>query len=361
MADEPALALVDDRYEVLAELGRGGLGVALRARDRAADGAPLALKVVRDLGDAARGLLEAEYRALARLSHPAVPPPRDVGVVRRVERLPAAARSSPDIEAVLAALRPGAPFVARDLVEGQDLFAATRGRPWSEVRPLVVGLARALGAIHARGLVHGDLKPGNVIVVPGAADAWPVRLIDLGPGETVEYLAPERLRGAPPDRRADLFALGATLYRVLSGELPFPGRTASEVARALLRGRPAPLASRAPGLPPAVVAAVERLLEPAPARRWRSAAAFLRALGEASPQGEEGAVAPSLAAAPLVGRAAEAETLARALDLAAGQPRIVLVTGGPGSGKSRLLAEAALEARLRGLRVVAPDLGAGAG
>jgi len=361
VAPEPVLAVVDGRFEVLSEVGRGGLGIAFLARDRARGGERVALKVVRDLGDAARALLEAEYRALARLAHPAVPPAHDVGVIRAVEGRPPGRAAAVDPEAAdraISALRPGAPFIAREFVEGEDLFVATRGRSWDEVRPLVVALARALAAVHARGLTHGDLKPGNVLV-PRAPGPWPVRLIDLGPGETVEYLAPERIRGAPPDRRSDLFALGATLYRVLSGELPFTGRTTGEVARAVLETTPVPLAARVPALPPAAAAAVSRLLERARAARFASAAAFLRAIGEpAPPRGARGAepaenedLHVSLAAAPLAGREAEVDALVGALDLAAARPRVVLVEGGPGTGKSRLLAEAALEARLRGLRV----------
>jgi len=350
----PAPCIVDGRFEVASRVGQGGLGTAFRANDRREGGAPALVKVLRAGSDAARSMITAEARALARLAHPAIPPLSDAGRIRSVEG------AAPD-----PCLREGAYYLARAFVDGEDLFAATRGRPLAEALRLAAGLTRALLAVHARGLVHGDVKPGNALVPRAPADpAWPVSLIDFGPGETVEYTSPERLRGRAPDRASDLFALGVTLYRVLSGALPFEGETAGRVARAVLEGSPVPLERRAPEVPAPVAAAVMRLLDRAPLRRAAGAAALLRALGDPMPAeapgaGGAGSAPPALAAltvsleaSPLAGRDAEEATLSGLMAPGSTRPRALLVTGGAGTGKSRLLAEAALAARLQGLTVV---------
>ena len=223
-------------YRIEALLGRGGMGVVYRAHDLALD-RPVALKILApelaaDVGFRERFLRES--RVAASIEHPNVVPVHDAGEVA------------------------GELFIAMRYVEGSDLKRLLAQGPLPKERAiaLVGQVAAALDAAHARGLVHRDVKPSNVLV----ADGDHVYLADFGltrrlgdPGEalgagqslgTPDYVAPEQIRGDEVDGRADLYSLGCLLYECLTGEPPF--RRESELATLFAQLEEEPPA--APGL-----------------------------------------------------------------------------------------------------------------
>jgi len=216
---EGGIRPVLSRYEVGEQLGEGAVGRVFAATDRT-DGRAVALKVLR--AELARDPLQAERfvreaRLLMELSHP---------------HLVKGFRVAKEGETI---------FFAMERVPGRGLqeVLAGQGRLDEEsALEVVVEVAGALGALHARGLVHRDVKPGNVLW----SEERGAVLIDLGfavpqgsgGGETtagtVHYIAPEQARGsADLDVRADIYALGATLYHLVTGSLPFEGKTSEEV------------------------------------------------------------------------------------------------------------------------------------
>ena len=192
------------RYEHRRLLGEGGVGQVHLVLDREAD-REVALKTLRPgANEDARYLFEQEFWAMASLRHPNLVAGHDFGTL-------------PD----------GQPFLTMDAVPGQDL-AIDRAAPEAEVRGWLPGIAAALAFLHARGFVHGDLKPENVRL---GEDGTP-RLMDLGllsrAGRSggairgsLHYLAPEVARQGAVDARSDLYALGAVLYHALAGRAPF--------------------------------------------------------------------------------------------------------------------------------------------
>jgi serine/threonine-protein kinase len=246
------------RFVLESELGRGGMGVVYRARD-AATGEAVALKVVEatsadELDALYRFLREAS--ASAHVGHPAVVSARHVDVAD------------------------GRLFMVFELVDGCALDKVLRREgalPAAVVALLGARVAEALAAAHAAGVVHRDLKPGNVML---AAVAPTVRLLDFGisklrgaaaPAEratqqgavlgTPAYMAPEQVVDSSTALEpSDVFALGAMLYEMLAGALPFEERDLYAMLFARLVRDPAPLAPRAPNAPPALVALVHRCL-----------------------------------------------------------------------------------------------------
>jgi eukaryotic-like serine/threonine-protein kinase len=272
-------------FEILEEIGAGGMGRVYLARDRSL-GRLVALKTLGDevAGPEYRKRLLAEAQAASSLSHPSIVTIYQVG--------------SED----------GVDFIAMERVVGRPLAQVIREEgPLGEeqVRRIALELAEALAVAHRAGVIHRDLKPGNVMVTPDGR----VKVLDFGLAKRVAvpedsmseelptlsqitrdgsilgtppYMAPEQIQGRPVGPRTDLFALGATLYEMLTGERPFPGTRAIEVLSAVLRETPTPPSQRREGLSSAWDPLVSRLLEKEPENRFADAeevAAELRRLG----------------------------------------------------------------------------------
>jgi tRNA A-37 threonylcarbamoyl transferase component Bud32 len=251
------MAVTDDQvgrsvahYRIESVLGSGGLGVVYRARDEKL-GRPVALKAIS--GDArtqARVLRAA--RAASALDHP------HIGAIFAVEETG------------------GAAFLVMALHEGETLRERL-GRaavPPGEARRIVRQVLSALGAAHAAGLVHGDLKPANVFLGRDGS----VKVLDFGlaGSGTRPYLAPEQLGGMPSDLRADLWAAGVVLHEMLTGRAPFRADQDADLDRRILDDAPPPLP---PGTPADLRALCGKLLEKDRGRRPASAdeASFLLA------------------------------------------------------------------------------------
>ena len=281
-----------DRYQLTRIVGRGGMGEVWAARD---------VRLGRDV-------------AVKRLSpHLASEP----GVRERfdVEARAAAGLNHPNVVAVFdSGEHEGIPFLVMELLPGRTLADELVDGPLAPVRARQVGgeVLAALAASHAAGILHRDVKPGNVLL--GADGA--VKVADFGIAKSTEaidltttgtivgtaaYLAPERLAGQPATAQADLYAVGVLLYEALSGQKPYAADTPMGLLRAVEAQDPAPLAEARPGLDPSLVAIVERAMDPDPSRRFASAAAMAAALqGQPPPPATAAAVTDPAAAATSV-------------------------------------------------------------
>jgi len=263
-------------YRIEREVGRGGMGVVyLAERDDPSFRQRVALKVVRGGAPDGRAHVTrflAERHLLASLEHPHIARLFDGGVTTD-----------------------GLPYYTMAFCEGGSLAERLRTEgavPLQEALRTGRQLAAALGAAHARGVVHRDVKPANVLFDADGS----VRLSDFGVAKllgddatlsgaifgTVAYLAPEQVRGEAVDHRADLWALGVTLYEMLCGHRPFDGPSYAAVMHGILDVVPQPLRGRVPGIPPSVDALVTRLLQKDPASRPESAEEVVRALDESA-------------------------------------------------------------------------------
>ena len=184
-------------------------------------------------------------------------------------------------------------FVATELVDGETLRARLQAGPLTPRRAVgyALQIAKGIAAAHGRGIVHRDLKPENVMITREDAvkilDFGLAKSVDLVPNEvtrspslatsagvvlgTFGYMAPEQVRGLPVDHRADIFAFGAILYEMLSGERPFRGETAADTMSAILSRDPADLDTARLSISPACERIVRRCLEKSPDLRFQSA------------------------------------------------------------------------------------------
>jgi len=353
-SEEPSTetdGLLEGRYAYRGELGRGATGRVISAADRRGGGALRALKVVE--GEDAVARLVAEFRRLSSLGHPHLV--RAIELLRLRQAAPAPFRLGRGAAVLVQELAPGkrADVLASALEPAQRLSFALR---------VTEQAARGLRALHRVGLIHGDVKPANLVVDDGEGGPRAV-LVDLGaagpPGPlpggrvigTPAYLAPEVWRGER-GIAADLYALGATLHALLGGAAPDRERGSESASSApSLRPRPRRAADLPSGVPEPVRTLVDALLSPRPEDRPRDLAPRLAtlavrpdasggevgamgALASDEPTGEERASA--VLELPLAGRQDALRQLVEALD----RPGLILVEGPPGAGRSRLVREA---------------------
>jgi tetratricopeptide (TPR) repeat protein len=272
----PAVGLRVGRYRLISILGTGGMGTVYRAHDSQLDRV-VALKFLPphlSVQPEARERFLVEARAAAALEHPNVCSIHEIGETAD-----------------------GRPFIAMACYEGETLKERLgRGPlPPADAVAIAVQLGRGLGAAHARGIVHRDVKPGNIMLCPDGT----VRLLDFGlakvadvsltaPGVTpgtVAYMSPEQARGEPVDRLTDLWSLGVILYEMLSGVRPFRGGNDRAVIQAILHEQPEPLPTPVRDAPQSLPRIVERLLSKAPEDRYRNTDELLSELTRGAPAG----------------------------------------------------------------------------
>jgi serine/threonine-protein kinase len=256
-------------YEVLEALGRGGMAVVYKARQPALNRL-VALKMVRraDLGnDELLARFRTEAEVVASLHHPQIVQVYDYGE------------------------HEGVPYLALELILGGTLGERLDGAPWNPRRAaaLIEQVSRAVHYAHERGVVHRDLKPNNLLVC-GDAEPLEVKIADFGLAKvfrddchgdtqtgallgTPNYMAPEQAYGqaSAVGPATDVYALGAILYELLSGQPPYRGGTAIEALQQLLLADPVSLHRLAPQVPRDLATICSRCLERAPERRYRSA------------------------------------------------------------------------------------------
>ncbi|HEY2093647.1 MAG TPA: sigma 54-interacting transcriptional regulator [Thermoanaerobaculia bacterium] len=309
----------------------------------ASDNRDEAIKVLRhELSEPQQRLrFEAEFATLAELDHPNIVKVYDYGLVD--DRYP---------------------YFTMEYVHGRRISEFFDGKNWNALYDVVLHIASALHYIHRRGIVHLDLKPSNILIDESGC----AKLMDFGLAiatrqvldrqirGTLQYMAPEVLKQDRVDSRADLYALGMTLYETVTGALPGYGKAPIDVIRMHLDEEIRPPSSINPQVPAALEEIILKLLEKDPRHRYASAAALLYAVAEASghtvPTGELLLGQGELYAAPLIGRATEVNQLmsliAQARDGSGGG---VIIAGAEGVGKSRIVRDVILRAQIDGARV----------
>ena len=264
-------------YRITGRLGVGGMGIVYDAEDQRLP-RRVALKFLSDelVGnpDAIRRF-RREAHTLARLNHP------NICTIYEIE----------DHE--------GRPFIAMERLEGTNLkiHIARKTLETREILEIAVQICEALQAAHGAGIVHRDIKPGNIFVAP----AGQVKVLDFGmarsfnrddstasrdgstiPGRpigTVNYMAPERILQMPLDARCDLFSLGVVMYEMATGRLPFAGASPSETVTNILENQPTPLTKLSPERPAQIQHIVDRLTAKRAEDRYESARAVLDEVG----------------------------------------------------------------------------------
>jgi len=257
-------ALLNNRYQLLERLGSGGMADVFRARDLMLD-RYVAIKVLRKDYTANPGFQERfrqEARAAANLSHPNIVTVHDYGVAE--EQI----------------------YIVMEYIPGTDLKSLLRKRgrfTVDEAIPLMVQACAGIGYAHRAGLVHCDIKPHNMLVMPdqrlkvtdfGIARA----LATIHPDERSEvvwgspqYFSPEQAAGEAPSPASDVYSLGVVLYEMLSGMPPFTAPTAEELARLHIEAQPIPINEYVPDVPSTLEEIVMKVLSKEPSARYRTA------------------------------------------------------------------------------------------
>ena len=336
----PKIESVAQRYGVLAHLGSGGNGDVYRVHDTQED-RDLALKQLRgaDASTAAITQFKREYYTLSHLDHPSIVKVYDYGIDR-------------------------VPYYTMELVEAPDLKA--RGQlPAAEVARVLYDLASALCVLHARGWLHRDVSPTNVLSEPGGRTT----LIDFGamvPMGLVRHrigtpplAPPESLNYQSLDAQSDLYSVGALAYWMLSGRHAYPARSFKEL-RDAFRSAPPPLSRSVEGVPAELERLVMELLSLERLARPPHASVVMERLTPwlDHPVELQGSGRAYLARPRLVGRESQRTDVRRKMVRALrGRGSAILVEGPRGSGRSRFVDECVLEAKLLGAAVVRADSG----
>lgn len=262
------------RFRILAKAGQGGMGVVYRAHDVKL-GRDVALKFVTQAGDFNSEFserLRREARSLAALSHPNIVSIHDIDEVDNV------------------------PFLVLEWIDGRALNESSLPRPLSaeDFYRIALPVAEALGSAHARGIIHRDVKPSNVLVSnegqPKVVDFGLAKLRDVdldmimtaGTVGTIAYMSPEQAIGAELTPASDVFSFGILSYELLTGERPFNGNGPGALLSAIMNGTHQPLHELRRDLPDHLVAIVERCLENDPARRFQNGTELANALRQSS-------------------------------------------------------------------------------
>src|SRR6266404_7599802 len=283
-------------YEILDAIGAGGMGEVYRAKDTRLD-RTVAIKILPahlSSDPLSKQRFEREAKTISSLNHPHICVLYDVG--------------SQD----------GVDYLVMECFEGETLVKRLEKGALSLEQVLKYGMqiADALDKAHRNGVVHRDLKPGNIMLTATGA-----KLLDFGLAKpavapasvatltaaasqttpmtqegtivgTFQYMSPEQVEGKELDGRSDIFSFGAVLYEMLTGQRAFPGKSQLSVASAILEKEPAPISTIQPLTPPALDRAIRRCLAKDPEERWQTARDLLLELKWIAEGGSQAALTP---------------------------------------------------------------------
>jgi len=271
--------LLNNRYQILEQLGKGGMAIVYRARDIMLERS-VTVKILREnysRDPAFQERFRQEAKAAANLSHPNIVTVHDFGLDK------------------------GQLFIVMEYVPGTDLKALIKqhGRfTPEEALPLLIQACAGMGYAHRAGLVHCDVKPQNMLVTPDMR----LKVTDFGIARALstihpreksdviwgspQYFSPEQASGAAPSPASDVYSLGIIMYEMLTGSLPFQADTAAELARLHIEADPVPISEVLPHIPPVLEQIQTKVLSKEPSQRYRTADQFGRVLlnfGNAKP------------------------------------------------------------------------------
>ncbi|MET0385620.1 MAG: protein kinase [Polyangiales bacterium] len=334
---EGPLEVVAGRYELVRRLARGGMGEVFAGHDRSTDKAVALKRMLPALLEQRGSVVHfmREFHALSELRHPRIIEVFDYG------------------------LDHGVPYYTMELLDGRDLRDLSP-LPYREACLYLRDVASSLALLHARRLLHRDVSPRNV----RCTSAGRCKLLDFGAmiafgvppnvTGTAPCISPEALQGASLDQRSDLYSLGALAYYLLTGRHAYPVMQFADLPSAWSKQLKRP--KRSAEIPDQLDDLVMSLLNIDPMKRPKSAGEvidWLTAIGELAADDVPGVARSFFTSTQLCGRVRESDELTRHIKRAlTGRGGAVLVEGGPGVGKSRMLAECSLIAQTCGLSAV---------
>ncbi len=279
-SEDPLLnRVLSERYRILKKLGEGGMGVVYLAEHVVIE-KKIALKVLfPDLtrrSDLVQRFMQ-EAKSASRINHENVIDITDFG-------------QSPE----------GYVFIAMEYLVGQDLggvLKASGPMPWPRAQPIILQIVKALRAAHERAIVHRDMKPENVFILPRDDGREFVKVLDFGIAKvlgldedaprltrtgmifgTPEYMSPEQAQGQSVDHRVDIYAVGCIMYHMLTGDVPFRAESFMGILSKHMMEAPVPPSTRNPSIEPAVEAIINRAMEKDPDKRFQTMREFVDAL-----------------------------------------------------------------------------------
>ncbi|MFA5033189.1 MAG: sigma 54-interacting transcriptional regulator [bacterium] len=340
--------LIDNRYEILKKLGRGGTGEVYHVYDKVRN-RELALKLLLPSQTEENLLhLKREFLVMTKLNHPNIVEVYDFVLNKENNS-----------------------YFTMEYVAGDDFVKATgslsiqktggKEDKYSNLYSLIIQICRTLEFIHSRGLVHCDIKPSNIIITKNKT----AKLLDFGMTEpvdisthkgmkgTIEYMSPEMIKGNQTDLRTDLYSLGVLFYEAVTHRLPFEGETPLSVLKQHLEKTPVSLSEYAKDIPEKLNQIILKLLSKYPYNRYQSAREVISDIsllaGEKEPLRDKGRDEPQkgwLLNGCFVDREKE---IVRLNDLLAkGKGVVVSISGDAGIGKTRLMEEFRIQAQLKG-------------
>ena len=260
-------------YEIVSTAGTGGMGEVYKAKDTRLDRI-VAIKVLPErtaMNEAMRARFEREAKTISSLNHPNICTLHDIGHDNGID------------------------YLVMEFLDGETVSERVKKGPIPIVEALEIAteIADALDKAHRQGLIHRDLKPANIILTKEGAKLLDFGLAKLqisdgvvegisgltqttpltGTGTivgTIQYMAPEQLEGSEADARSDIFAFGAVLYQMITGQRPFDGKSHANLIAAIIERNPAPLTSVIPMTPPGLDRLTRKCLEKDPDKRWQS-------------------------------------------------------------------------------------------